>query len=125
MNTNESKYTGGKWELRSRAMTDNSLVIMADREHDYREICSIREGNERHYGPQDDEDQANGELLASAPALAARVAVLEAENARLRAALVTIDKQIDHAQTHDWRDALLAQDTALAAIAQSGKEGAK
>lgn len=60
-------HTAGPWYARSRSVSDNSLII-TDAEHN--EICVIREREDRHYGPQNDADMANADLIAAAPELA-------------------------------------------------------
>lgn len=66
----ESKHTPGPWLAQSRSLSDGSLVVNTGAP-DFNEICCLRDKKDRHYGQQDNTDQANALLIAAAPDLIA------------------------------------------------------
>lgn len=79
--TKTGQHTPGPWEARSRSCSDSSLVV---KDSQFDEICTIRDRLERVYGPKNDRDIANTNLIASAPDLLAALQAIEARLDRWR-----------------------------------------
>jgi hypothetical protein len=85
-NRKPASHTPGPWESHSASLSDNSLVVTAQRQdkQGYERICLVRHGSIRDYSDTDYRAQADAMLIAAAPELlAALKGLLDAVNVRI------------------------------------------